>query len=192
MTRRTTARWLAVGAAAATLALWATPALAADQTVTIQGFAFSEGTVTVTEGDAVTWTNKDGASHTATADDGSFDTEGISSGTSKSITFDTAGTFPYHCKIHSDMTAEVVVQAAAAASPSPASSQNPAPSSGGSGGGTGGNSTPPATETVSTAPTASTGPDIALVSALAILVVGAAAAALLALRLRPAEESEDR
>jgi hypothetical protein len=58
----------------------------------------------------VTWTNSDGATHTATGS--GFDTGNISGGSSASVTFDTAGTFAYHCSIHSSMTGTVVVQAA--------------------------------------------------------------------------------
>ena len=176
MSRRMTARWLAVGAAAAILALWATPALAADQTVTIQGFAFNPGEVTVTVGDTVTWTNNDTRGHTATADAGGFDTGTISVGASKTITFATAGTFAYHCTIHPDMTASIIVEAAAA-SPSPAAS----------GGGT---STPPATESLAPTLTPSDSSGLMVASAVALLLVGVAALALLALRLRPAEEAD--
>lgn len=89
-------------------------ALAADASVAIAGFAFSPNTVTVNVGDTVTWTNNDGASHTATADGGSFDTGNLANGASGAETFSTAGTFPYHCSIHPNMTGTVVVQAAAA------------------------------------------------------------------------------
>jgi plastocyanin len=103
----------AVGAVAA-LALGAVPTvLAADHGVDISGFAFSPQTVTVKVGDSVTWSNADAQSHTATADDGSFDTGTITSSTPKSVSFSTAGTFAYHCKIHPAMTATVVVEAAA-------------------------------------------------------------------------------
>src|SRR4029079_13195070 len=87
--------------------------LAADHAVDIAGFAFSPGSVTVTVGDTVTWTNADAQNHTATADDASFDTGTIARNTSQSVTFSTAGTFGYHCKIHPQMTATVVVRAAA-------------------------------------------------------------------------------
>lgn len=108
-----------VGAALVLVALATSPALAADHGVTIQGFAFSPGTITVTVGDTVTWTNRDGASHTATADDGSFDTGGIPGNTSDSIEFTTAGEFRYHCTIHPDMTGRVVVQPAGGAGATP-------------------------------------------------------------------------
>lgn len=97
--------------------LGAGPVLAADEAVTIAGSAFDPGTVTVTVGESVTWTNRDGRSHTATADDGSFDTGGISTGGSEAVTFATAGTLAYHCSIHPDMTGRVVVVSAAGTAP---------------------------------------------------------------------------
>ena len=42
--------------------------------VAIADFAFDPETVTVDAGTKLTWTNDDEAPHTATADDGSFDT----------------------------------------------------------------------------------------------------------------------
>lgn len=89
------------------------PVAAADQTVTIEGLQFQPATVTVQVGDTVTWSNDDGVAHTATADGGSFDTGSISGGSSASQTFDTAGSFPYHCEVHPSMTGTVVVQVAA-------------------------------------------------------------------------------
>jgi plastocyanin len=100
--------------------------LAADHAVDIAGFAFSPQSVTVDVGDTVTWTNADAQNHTATADDGSWDTGTISSSTPKSVTFATAGTFGYHCKIHSSMTATVVVRAAAGGGTTPGATVPPA------------------------------------------------------------------
>jgi plastocyanin len=108
---------VARGSVASVLALALTgvgaTVLAADHAVDIAGFAFSPGSVTVAVGDTVTWANADAQSHTATADDASFDTGTIARNTSKSVTFSTAGTFGYHCKIHPAMTGTVIVQAAA-------------------------------------------------------------------------------
>jgi plastocyanin len=81
-------------------------------TVEIADFTFSPGQITVTAGTTVTWVNNDSAPHTATGDGGEFDTGTINSGGSASITFNTAGTFTYHCEIHPNMTATIVVQAA--------------------------------------------------------------------------------
>ncbi len=90
-------------------------ALAADQSVAISGFSYSPASVTVSVGDTVTWTNSDAQAHTATADDASWDTGNIGgSGGTGAVTFATAGTFPYHCNIHPQMTGTVTVEAAAA------------------------------------------------------------------------------
>jgi Copper binding proteins, plastocyanin/azurin family len=51
-----------------------------------------------------------------TADDSSFSSTEIGEGETYSRTFDTAGTFAYHCEIHDYMTGTVSVLAA---SPSP-------------------------------------------------------------------------
>lgn len=78
--------------------------------VTIKDFAFSPATLTVAVGDAVTWTNQDSATHTVTADDGSFDSGDLAQGDTFSQTFDTAGTYAYHCAMHPNMVAQIVVQ----------------------------------------------------------------------------------
>jgi hypothetical protein len=95
-------------------------ALAADHAVAISDFSFSPGTVTVAVGDTVTWTNSDAQDHTATADGGSFDTGTLGNGESGTVTFSTAGSFPYHCTIHPQMTGTVVVEAAASTPAAPA------------------------------------------------------------------------
>ena len=103
--------------------------VAATTSVDIAGFAFAPQTITVHVGDTVTWTNADAQRHTATADDGSFNTGAITSGQSKSVTLMSAGTFPYHCSIHTYMTATIVVESA----PAPATDTAPvgAPDEGG-------------------------------------------------------------
>ncbi|MBA2382722.1 MAG: cupredoxin family copper-binding protein, partial [Chloroflexi bacterium] len=90
----------------------ASTVLAADHAVDIASFAFSPSSFTANVGDTVTWTNADAANHTASADDGSFDTGTISTNDSKSVTLSTAGTIAYHCRIHSAMTATIVVREA--------------------------------------------------------------------------------
>ena len=86
--------------------------LAAEESVTIENFAFDPADLTVSVGDTVTWSNKDTAAHTATGDGGAFDTGTIASGAAKSVTFSKAGTFTYHCRIHPAMTGRIVVRAA--------------------------------------------------------------------------------
>lgn len=90
--------------AAAPLAFGMTgPARAATHNVSIRGFAFVPDALTVAVGDTVVFTNEDGAPHTATANDGSFDTGRLSRDESGSITINTAGRVEYICAFHSSM-----------------------------------------------------------------------------------------
>jgi len=78
--------------------------------VTIQNFAFVPDTVHIKTGSAVEWTNKDTAPHTATSLATAFDSGSLSTDQKFSFTFNTPGTYSYHCLIHSMMkTAYVVV-----------------------------------------------------------------------------------
>jgi plastocyanin len=78
--------------------------------VTIAGFAFAPATITVSVGTTVTWTNNDSTGHTVTADDGSFASGTLAPGATFSQAFTTAGTFAYHCSIHSSMQGTVTVR----------------------------------------------------------------------------------
>jgi plastocyanin len=83
---------------------------AANETIIIENFAYSPGNLQVPVGARVTWTNRDGAPHSATDAGGSWDTGVLAKGKSATLTFDTAGTFNYFCTIHPSMKARVVVQ----------------------------------------------------------------------------------
>jgi plastocyanin len=78
--------------------------------VKIVEFTYQPEPVVVQAGGKVIWQNEDTAPHTATADDGSFDTGTLERGKLKSETFKEPGTFTYFCEIHPDMhgTVEVV------------------------------------------------------------------------------------
>jgi plastocyanin len=89
---------------------------AASTGVTIKDFKFAPASISVSVGDSITWTNQDVAPHTATANDGSFDTGNLSKGKSGSITFSKAGTFAYICSIHPSMKGTVTVAAASGGS----------------------------------------------------------------------------
>ncbi|MGI8951593.1 MAG: cupredoxin domain-containing protein [Chitinophagaceae bacterium] len=78
--------------------------------VTIANFAFSSSSLKVPAGTTVIWTNNDNTTHTVTADDGSFTSGDLVKGATYSITFTKTGTYPYHCKFHSMMVANVIVQ----------------------------------------------------------------------------------
>ena len=90
-------------------------------------WCFSPNPIVVTAGSAISWTNSTGATHTATSDTGAWSTGNIGAGaTSGPLTFNTQGTFPYHCAIHPFMTGTVVVNAAPAPSASAAASASAA------------------------------------------------------------------
>jgi len=77
--------------------------------VEIANFAYDPDPVTVQVGGKVTWLNQDSAPHTATAEDGSFNTGTLEQGKLKSETFKQAGTYEYICQIHPDMHGVVEV-----------------------------------------------------------------------------------
>lgn len=78
--------------------------------VEIVEFTYQPDPVVVQVNGKVIWQNEDTAPHTATADDGSFDTGTIEKGKLGSATFKEPGTFTYFCEIHPTMhgTVEVV------------------------------------------------------------------------------------
>jgi plastocyanin len=78
--------------------------------VEIEDFAYNPDPVTIEEGGKVIWINRDSVPHTATAEDGSFDTGALEEGKLKSETFKDPGTYAYVCSIHPQMhgTVEVV------------------------------------------------------------------------------------
>ena len=78
-------------------------------TVTIENFSFTPATLEIPVGTTVTFTNQDSVPHTATADDGSFDTGNLDNGASAEVTFDTPGTYTYVCSYHPNMTGTIVV-----------------------------------------------------------------------------------
>ena len=84
---------------------------ASDTTVTIADFSFTPASITIHVGDTVTWTNHGPSAHTATANNGSFNTGVLQKGQSASHTFNNAGTFSYICSIHPFMHGTVVVLA---------------------------------------------------------------------------------
>ena len=79
--------------------------------VSISNFTFSPASITVKKGTKVTWTNNDSTTHTVTETDSQKgpDSGSMSRGATYSFTFDTAGTYHYHCNIHPQMTGTVTV-----------------------------------------------------------------------------------
>ena len=77
--------------------------------VDIKDFAFNPASTTVASGGKVTWTNSDTTAHTVTFDDGSADSGNLAPASTFDHTFAAAGTFAYHCSIHSNMKGTVTV-----------------------------------------------------------------------------------
>lgn len=78
--------------------------------VEIENFAFSPDDITINIGDSITFTNNDSTAHTASGDNGEFNTGTLAAGESATITFTTAGTFNYFCAFHPSMTGTVTVE----------------------------------------------------------------------------------
>ena len=72
--------------------------------------AFAPDAVTVDVGTTVTWTNTDAVAHTSTSDATGWDSGVVAPGGHFSRSFQTAGTFQYHCAIHPGMVGTVVVR----------------------------------------------------------------------------------
>ncbi len=77
----------------------------------IMSWGLDNPDLSVPVGQTVIWTNTGAQSHTVTADDGSVDSGSIAAGETFSLTFDTPGTFTYHCTPHPWMKATVTIMA---------------------------------------------------------------------------------
>jgi plastocyanin len=78
--------------------------------VAIADFAFDPEAVAVDAGTKLTWTNDDEAPHTATADDGSFDTGTLTLDDTGVVALDQPGTYTYYCRFHPFMKGTVEVR----------------------------------------------------------------------------------
>jgi plastocyanin len=110
------------------LAVAVAPVLAADSAVGIVGKAFEPATITISQGDTVTWTVNQaiGEPHSVTSgspstDSGKVFDSGINlkdNGQSFQFTFKDPGEYAYYCEVHpTEMTGKVVVLAEGASPP---------------------------------------------------------------------------
>lgn len=93
--------------------------------VFIQGMAFNPSSVTVSVNTSITWINKDAVNHTVTSDTGLFDSGTLAANGTYSYTFTAAGTYSYHCKLHSSMIATIIVTAATTTPSMPSTPSTP-------------------------------------------------------------------
>lgn len=78
-----------------------------EHVIEITGFKFVPEKVEVRPGDTITWINRDIAPHTATSNDGSWDTGILELNESKTLTVGKHMTPAYFCQFHRGMTAIV-------------------------------------------------------------------------------------
>jgi plastocyanin len=156
-----------------------------DPGVTIADFLFSPGSITIHVGDTIVWTNNGPSAHTATANNGSFDTGVLQKGKSASVTFHNPGTFDYHCSIHPFMHGAVVVLASTKTTPSTKTKTTPSsstpPTTSNSGNPSSGNNPSPSSSASPATPTASssqatlpmTGVNVLALALTGLLLMGA-------------------
>ena len=82
----------------------------ATHTVIIEGVQFSPPALTVRAGDAVIWINRDPFPHTATSNQGRFDSHAIEPGRSWTFTPKKAGVISYRCTYHPTMKGTLRVE----------------------------------------------------------------------------------
>ena len=85
------------------------PAPSGTITVDIRDHAFNPAQLNVAPGTTVRFVNNDTKPHTATADNGLFDTGELQPGYSFDVVLDGAGTVTYHCELHPYMQESIVV-----------------------------------------------------------------------------------
>lgn len=88
---------------------WTAAQSASSHVVNIREFAYDPQELAISAGDTVTWTNRDtdqstgGHGHTATADNGEWNTGSLRQNESKALTFNSTGTWTYSCLVHPGM-----------------------------------------------------------------------------------------
>jgi plastocyanin len=86
------------------------PAGAATKTINIYGSGFSPKSTTITQGDTVTWVNKDNVEHQVLADKGQFVSPILKKNQSFSFTFNASGTYTYKDELHPKLTGSIAVK----------------------------------------------------------------------------------
>lgn len=82
----------------------------AGASVAMEGTSFVPPEVTVTVGQAVTWTNKDPFPHNVSSSAGKFSSKNLEAGGVWTFTPRSAGRFPYVCTLHPGMKGTLVVK----------------------------------------------------------------------------------
>ena len=88
--------------------------------IAIQDYAYAPNVITISVGTKVNWLNNGPSSHSVTSDSTGFDSGalagpkpnpygGMTNGALFQMTFNTAGTYTYHCTVHPYMKGAIVV-----------------------------------------------------------------------------------
>src|SRR3978361_7004 len=102
-------RKLILTLAAVTALAFASQAGAATKTINIYGSTFSPKSTTITQGDTVTWVNRDNANHQILADKGQFVSAVLRPKQSYSFTFNASGTYTYKDELNKKLTGTIKV-----------------------------------------------------------------------------------
>jgi plastocyanin len=102
-------RKLILALAAVLVLAVAGPAGAATKTINIYGSTFTPKSATITEGDTVTWVNKDNANHQILADKGQFVSPILRPGQKYSFRFNAAGTYTYKDELNRKLAGTIKV-----------------------------------------------------------------------------------
>jgi plastocyanin len=89
--------------------VFSTSAWAEDQTIEIKEYKYVPEKVTVAAGTKVTWVNHDEIPHTIDDTNKLFRSAALDTDETYSFTFTKPGTYPYFCRLHSQMVGTVVV-----------------------------------------------------------------------------------
>ena len=78
--------------------------------VFIENIEYTPATLTVAKGTTVKWLNRESLTHSVSSDSTYFESGSFGENQSFSFTFNTLGTFPYHCSHHHTMKGKIIVQ----------------------------------------------------------------------------------
>lgn len=79
--------------------------------INISGYSFNPSIITISKNNIVVWTNQDPTTHTVTFDSKEvMGSQGLGKGETYQNMFKTAGTYTYHCSIHTSMKGTIIVQ----------------------------------------------------------------------------------
>jgi plastocyanin len=79
-------------------------------TIAMKNTTFAPADVTIKVGQTVAWVNDDSIQHDVVANDGSFHSQLLSTNQVFTFAFTKAGSFPYYCAIHPQMTGTFTVR----------------------------------------------------------------------------------